>query len=194
MRIKIWAIIIFLLLLTGCATVPPPNNTHNLCSIFRQYPDWKIATHRTERRWKVPTAVQMAIIYQESSFISDAKPPRTRLLGVIPWSRPTTAYGYCQAVNPTWRLYQHNTGCYDTNRYDFADADEFIGWYAFQAKRRAGIPPNNAYLLYLAYHEGITNYMRQSYLRKPWLMKVAKRVQARARMYNAQLLMCDDYY
>lgn len=190
MRIKIWSVIVFCLLLTSCATVPPPTHSYNICSIFRQYPEWKTAAKRTERRWQIPVAVQMAIIDRESSFVSDARPPRQWLFGVIPWTRPTTAYGYCQAVDPTWRLYQRETGLYDANRYDFADSDEFIGWYASRAKKRAGISPSDPYSLYLAYHEGITNYMHRSYLAKPWLMRVARNVEARARAYHRQLMRC----
>jgi hypothetical protein len=191
MRLRLWAIVFVFLFLTGCATVPPPDNAHNLCSIFRQYPEWQAAAQRTEQRWKVPVSVQMAIIYQESSYVSDAKPPRQHLLGFIPWTRPTTAYGYCQAVDPTWSLYQRQTGHYNAYRYDFADASEFIGWYASRAKIRAHIAPSDAYNLYLAYHEGITNYINRSYLAKPWLMRIAKKVKSRARMYHAQLLMCN---
>lgn len=191
MRIRFWIVIICGLLLSGCATVPPPSNAHDVCSIFHQYPDWYYATKRTEQQWKVPVSVQMAIIYQESSFNATAKPPRDKLLGFIPWSRPTTAYGYCQAVDPTWNLYQRRTAHYDSQRYDFADATQFIGWYASRAKARAGVSPKDAYSLYLAYHEGITNYMHKSYLQKPWLIKVAKRVKSRAKLYHAQLLMCD---
>lgn len=186
-----YLIIIFLgLLIASCATVPPPNHTNNICSIFWQYPEWKKATKRTERRWGVPIAVQMAIMYQESSFVADAKPPRTKLLGFIPWTRPTSAYGYSQAINHTWRLYQRSTGRYNANRYIFADADDFIGWYALRAKVRAGIQPTDAYSLYLAYHEGITNYKNQTYRYKYWLMRTAKRVQARAKMYGKQLARC----
>lgn len=193
MRIKLLTVILLFLLITGCATVPPPNNVNNICSIFRQYPSWKIATKRAERRWHVPVSVQMAIIYQESSFISDAKPPRKRLLGIIPWKRPTSAYGYCQAIDHTWGVYQRSTSRYFTERHNFAEATQFIGWYANRAKIKAGVPLNNAYLLYLAYHEGITNYKNKTYLRKPWLMRVAKKVQLRANRYRRQLFFCDYY-
>jgi hypothetical protein len=187
---RYWVIIFLSLFIASCATVPPPDNTNKICSIFRQYPDWKQATKRTERRWGVPVAVQMAIMYQESSFVADARPPRTTLLGFIPWTRPTSAYGYSQAINHTWRLYQRSTGHYDANRYIFADASDFIGWYALRARTRAGIRPTDAYSLYLAYHEGITNYKNKTYVYKPWLMRVAKRVQARAIMYGKQLVRC----
>jgi len=187
---RLWLVIFLSVLLTACATVSPPSNTENLCTIFHEYPNWHVATVNTQRRWGVPVTVQMAIMNQESSFQSDARPPRQVLLGFIPWSRPTSAYGYCQAINHTWRLYQNATGRYDANRCEFADASDFVGWYGARAKKRAGIHLDDAYGLYLAYHEGITNYMNKTYLRKPWLLRVAKRVQNRAKLYQKQMENC----
>lgn len=179
--------------LTGCATLPPqPRNTNNICSIFSEYPSWRTSTLRVERRWQVPAPVQMAIIYQESSFNADARPPRTKLLGFIPWKRPTSAYGYCQAINHTWGVYQRATSRYDGERHDFNEAAEFIGWYASRAELKANVSPKDPYHLYLAYHEGITNYRRKSYLEKPWLMRVARRVKTRAIAYRIQLQHCGD--
>ena len=143
-----------------------------------------------ERRWKVPVAVQMAIIHQESKFDSTAEPKRTKLLWVIPWSRPSTAYGYTQALRSTWDLYRHSHGGVFASRTDFTDGVDFIGWYANLAHRRAGISRQDAYSLYLAYHEGITGYQRKTYLHKQWLMPVAHKVEARAQIYQAQLLQC----
>ncbi len=177
----------FCLYLTGCMTVPPPKRLDNVCSIFRQHPQWYRDAKDVERRWRVPVAVQMAIIHQESKFDSTARPPRTKLLGFIPWTRPTTAYGYSQALNGTWSLYRHSNGGYFASRNSFDDAVDFIGWYANQAYLRARIPRSNAYALYLAYHEGVTGYMRQTYRRKPWLIGVAHKVERRAKMYQMQL-------
>ena len=191
MRIKICLTIIFCALLSSCATVSQqPSNTENLCTIFKEYPGWKAAAYRTQQRWHVPIEVQMSIINQESSFIGDAKPSRQYILGFIPGARPTSACGYSQAVNATWRLYQRSTGLYDADRYNFSDASDFVGWYASRAHARAGIPLNNAYALYLAYHQGITNYMNRTYATKPWLMRVAAKVQMRANVYQKQLARC----
>jgi hypothetical protein len=52
----------------------------------------------------------MSFVYQESSFQSDAKPDRTKLLWVIPWKRKSTAVGYSQALNMTWEDYKDETG------------------------------------------------------------------------------------
>jgi len=132
----------------------------------------------------------MAIILQESGFDGKAKPPRTKLLWVIPWKRPTSAYGYAQSVNGAWSQYQKATGNYGARRNNFKDASDFIGWYSRQAHQKAGISINDPYALYLAYHDGIGGYQRRTYAQKPWLTNVAKRVQYRANTYQQQLVGC----
>lgn len=175
--------------LSGCAT-KPPSNIHNLCSVFKQYPSWFWATQAVQKKYQVPISVQMAIVYQESRFRSHAKPPRRKLFGFIPWKRPTTAFGYAQVLDPTWKLYQKQTGRYDADRHHFDDAVYFIGWYSKQAKRRARIHPGDPKRLYLAYHEGIGGYKRGSYKRKGWLIKVSDKVAQKAWIYHQQLLGC----
>ena len=61
-------------------------------------------------KWGVPIPVQMAIMHQESHFVADAQPPRTWLLGIIPWFRPSSAYGYAQAIDETWDDYLDKAG------------------------------------------------------------------------------------
>lgn len=179
------------LCLTGCMSISrQPSDVSNICKIFHENPHWYRATKSVERRWRVPVHVQMAIVHQESHFVSNARPPRRKLMAVIPWSRPTTAYGYSQALNGTWALYRKSDGGYFASRTNFYDAVDFIGWYANQAARRAGIPRSNAYALYLAYHEGIGGYQRKTYLRKGWLRPVARKVANRAQIYRSQLAYC----
>lgn len=189
MRIKISVLLFIALFLAGCAT-PPPRDVNNICSVFRQYPSWYKDALDVERRWRVPVHVQMAIIHQESKFDATAQPNRTKLLWVIPWARPSTAYGYTQALRSTWALYRHSQGSLWSSRDSFTDGVDFIGWYANQAYKRAGIPRNNAYDLYLAYHEGVGGYLQKTYLRKKWLIPVAHKVSTRAQIYQAQLTQC----
>lgn len=188
-RIACWFSVLVLVLLTGCVSAPP-NNVNNICSIFRQYPDWYHDSKQVERRWHVPVAVQMAIIHQESRFNGSARPERTKLLWIIPWKRPSTAYGYTQALRTTWEHYKRSRGGVWASRDDFGDGVDFIGWYANMAHRRAGISRHDPYALYLAYHEGIGGYQRKTYLKKSWLMPVARKVKARAALYQAQLNAC----
>src|SRR5690606_28715647 len=84
-------LVLLVCLLTGCVT-QPPRNINNVCHIFREYPKWYSDTLSVQHRWRVPVAVQMAILHQESKFNATAQPPRTHLFWVIPWTRPSTAY------------------------------------------------------------------------------------------------------
>ncbi len=178
------------LILSGCMTNPQPKNVENVCAIFKEYPSWYRDTQKAARKWGVPAAVQMAIIYQESAFDGEARPPRTKLLWIIPWKHVTSAYSYSQALDATWDEYKTATHSYFAKRNNFADATDFIGWYVERTHRYTGIPKYDAYRLYLAYHEGWTGYNRKTYLRKPWLMSVARKVQYRAVNYQRQLNGC----
>ncbi|MCK9606614.1 MAG: hypothetical protein M0R33_09215 [Methylomonas sp.] len=182
-------LIIILVLLSACATTPP-KNTQNVCQIFREKDDWYQASLTASRRWGVPIAVQMSIIFQESSFIADAEPPRPTLLGFIPWFRSSSAFGYPQAQDGTWSDYQHQTGNRWADREDFADSCDFVAWYCAISNKKLGIPYTDAQHLYLAYHEGHTGYRRQHYKNKRWLMNVAQKVHQRAWQYDAQLATC----
>lgn len=177
------------LTLTGCVS-RPPSDVNNICHVFRQYPKWYTYSADVQRRWLVPVAVQMAIIHQESKFNAQARPERTKLLWIVPWKRPSTAYGYTQALRSTWELYKRSQGGLWASRNDFSDGVDFIGWYANQAYKRAGIPRTDPYALYLAYHEGIGGYQNKTYLKKSWLIPVAHKVSARAQLYQAQLSTC----
>lgn len=179
---------VILLLQVGC-TVAPPSNTQNICSIFNEYPSWKRAAKRAEKNWQIPTHVQMAIVHQESHFVADAKPERGYLFGVVPWKRPSTAYGYAQAKTETWDNYRKNTGK-GGSPDNFADAIDFVGWYNHQSYKKLGIARNNTYELYLAYHEGWGGYQQKTYRKKPWLMKVAEKVDRQAKSYQLQLKKC----
>lgn len=189
MRIKLMMMMLVSFVLVGCVT-SPPSNIDNICHIFKQYPQWYSDTMDVQRRWLVPVPVQMAIIHQESKFEARAKPPHTKFLWIIPWKRASTAYGYSQALDGTWALYRRTNGGPLSSRHHFADGVDFIGWYANEAYKRAGIPRTDAYSLYLAYHEGIGGYQKKTYLKKGWLIPVAHKVSARAQVYQAQLASC----
>lgn len=186
-----FAVLTFMIL-TGCS-LAPPQNVDNLCDIFDEYPNWYWITKKTQREWGVPINVQMAIIHQESKFNAKAKPDRTKLLWVIPWKRPSSAFGYSQALQETWDNYQKHSNKIG-KRDDFASASDFIGWYASQANKKAKISRNNAYDLYLAYHEGISGYLHKTYLVKPWLVTVAHKVSLRAEKYQSQLKTCEKRF
>ena len=159
-----------------------------MCDL-RRTPELAEAATAAERRWGVPVGVQMAIIWRESSFRAAARPPKRYVLGV-PSGHISTAYGYSQALDGTWDWYQRDTGNRSADRTNFADATDFVGWYMTKSLDTNGIPLNDAYNQYLAYHEGHTGYRRRSYLAKDWLIGVAGQVADQAVMYSVQLPTC----
>jgi hypothetical protein len=174
--------------LAGCAS--QPKNINNVCSIFNEKYDWFEAARDTQKKWGVPIHVTMAILHQESKFVSDAKPPRTTFLWIFPGPRPSSAYGYAQALDETWDHYIRSTKNYGADRDDFDDAVDFIGWYNYTTHKKNGVSKWDAKNLYLAYHEGHGGYKRRTYKKKPWLIKVSKKVARRAAQYNKQYKTC----
>lgn len=174
----------------GSSNTTAPRNLDNACSILDQRPSFERAMKRTERRWGVPVHVQMATIYQESKFISNARTPLRYALGVIPMGRQSSAFGYSQALDATWNEYRQDTGRRGAKRDDIDDATDFIGWYMTATRDQLGISLSDARNQYLAYHEGRGGYSRGSYRAKGWLVSVAGRVQSRANTYRQQLRSC----
>ncbi len=186
-----WALML-LLILAACGSrfAPPPRNLDDACSIITQRPSYIKAFRATERKWGVPTHVQMAIIYQESRFDANARTPMTYVLGIIPMGRRSSAYGFSQALDGTWDEYRRATGRRWAKRDRIRDASDFIGWYMNKSQQRNGIALDNARNQYLAYHEGHTGYARGSYRKKSWLIRVADQVDNRADKYQVQLAGC----
>ena len=171
---------------------PPPSSSmlDDACAILRAKPEYKRAFRTTERRWGVPTHVQMATIYQESKFVSDARTPFRYVLGVIPMGRQSSAYGYSQALDGTWDEYVDETGKRGARRDRIRDATDFMGWYMAGSRERLNIPLSDARNQYLAYHEGRSGYARGSFNSKPWLLRVSATVEERSQMYRRQLRRC----
>ena len=177
-------------LVFSCSCATPPKNTKNLCEIFDEKGGWYKDAKRAYRRWGSPIPVMMAMMHRESSFKRKVKPPRKRILWIFPGPRPSTAYGYSQALETTWNIYKRETGRYGADRNDFDDAIDFLGWYNHKSHKECGIKPDDAYALYLAYHEGQGGFNRGTYKNKAWLKKAANEVASRARYYSKQLQGC----
>jgi len=180
-----------LLFTVGCVK-KPPQNMDNSCAIFKEKSNWYEAANDSFKKWGVPIHVQLAIIHQESRFTAQAKAPKDYLLWFIPWGRKSSAYGYAQVKDETWDWYIEKTGNWRASRDDFEDAVDFIGWYGNYTYKTLGVSKWDAYKQYLAYHEGHGGFKRKTYLKKPWLIKVAKKVKKRASMYHTQLQRCKD--
>lgn len=182
---------ICLLSLVACAS-GPPKNLNDACSMLQEKNDWYEAANDSYKKWGVPVHVQLAIIHQESRFRSEALAPDDYLLGFIPWGQTSSAYGYAQVLDGTWDWYKKSTGNWGADRDDFEDATDFIGWYGNYSHKTIGISKWDAYNQYLAYHEGHGGWKRKTFNKKPWLIKVAKKVKRRASRYAAQIKRCKD--
>jgi hypothetical protein len=179
------------LTLSSCAT-SPPKNPENLCEIFREHRDWYFIAKEVRERWGVPIHVPMSMMYQESSFKAGALPPRDYLLGFIPWGRVSSAYGYSQAKTMTWADYVRETDNAGADRDDFEDAIDFMGWFIFKTQKINKVSKWDGYNQYLNYHEGWGGFKHKSYKKKPWLSKVARKVDRRAKRYSNQLKSCEE--
>lgn len=179
-----------LLLGAACASTPP-DNVSNACEIYDDKGGWYGSTRRAEKRWGVPKYIQLAIIRQESGFDADAKPGRRRFLFVFPGARKSSARGYPQAVEQTWELYQRRSGNSNANRRSFKDSADFVSWYGRESQKRLGIPLEDAYGQYLAYHEGWGGYANGTYKNKAWLKDAARKVAGNAYAYQSQLKKCE---
>jgi hypothetical protein len=195
-RSRVWPAFLLLgalwMTVTAVQKTKMPKSLEDICTIFEDRHDWYNAAKKSEDRWGTPTHIQMAIIQQESSFRFNARPPRTKILGLIPWKRQSNAYGYAQALDSTWRRYKDDTGRQSADRDDFDDAIDFVGWYTNLSNSTAGISKWDPYNQYLAYHEGQAGWSRGSYDQKTWLKNSAKLVDTRARDWWAQLQSCED--
>ena len=178
-----------LMVLSGCFSTPAREVT-NICDLLDEKVSWYQAVKKSEQKWDTPMYLQLAIIYQESHFASNAKPPRNKIFGIIPGARPTSSFGFTQAKKATWDWYQLKTGNKSAKRDNFSDAVDFVGWYINQSSLRSKISKKDAYRQYLAYHEGHGGYNNKTYENKTWLIGIAKNVEKKSNTYNSQLSLC----
>ena len=180
------------LALSACASAP--NHINDVCAVFEQNDGWITNWHReakqAERKHGVPVPVLMATLRKESGFKSNAKPPRTKLLGFIPWKRQSSAYGYSQALDGTWTQYKAETGNFAARRNSFADAVDFVGWYHSKTADTYGVARNDTFNLYLAYYAGWGGYKRGDWRSNTSLQRYARDTEAMAQKYAAQLGQC----
>ena len=182
---KLLLIFIFLLI-SACSSIP--KNTSDSCSIFNERYLWYKYTKKTEQKWGTPIYLQLAIIKMESDFDWLAKPQRQKIFKVIPYKRPSSSFGYSQAVKGTWAQYKKETNNKLATRARFRDSVDFIGWYTDKTEKLLKISKKDAYRQYLAYHEGWGNY--KNYKNNQKVIILAKKVAEQANSYRKQLMKC----
>ena len=118
---KVQLAMLAVLLASGSANAAP-QDPNNICTILAQNKGWYTAAVKASQRWELPMHIGLAFIHRESSFVAKAKPPRKKVLGIVPWRRSSSAYGYAQATDEAWKDYKKDTGRRFVQRDDFADA------------------------------------------------------------------------
>lgn len=185
-----------LILMSGCSSlafvdVAPPKSLNNACNILNEKPSWVGSLGDVHSKYGVPDYVILAMMYQESKFVHDARPIATGKSGLFGSPYASSAYGYSQALDMTWGHYLKSAQVYGASRENFADSAMFMGWYVDWSSRELGLKKTDVRSQYLAYHEGLGGFKAKSFEKKPWLKQVASKVSIRASHYRAQLKKCD---
>ena len=183
------SLILFIIsFISACSSIP--KNTANSCSIFNERYLWYKHAKKTEKKWGTPIYLQLAIIKMESSFDWLAKPPRQKLFKIVPYKRPSSSFGYSQAVKGTWKQYKEETGNKYATRARFKDSVDFIGWYTSKTEKILKISKEDAFKQYIAYHEGWGNY--KNYKNNKKVINLANRVKKQSNIYKKQLSDCKN--
>ena len=186
--LKINFIFIFFFLISACSSIP--SNTFDSCSIFNERYLWYKHAKKSEKKWGTPVYLQLAIIKMESGFDWLAKPPRQKLFKIVPYKRPSSSFGYSQAVKGTWNQYKTETGNKFATRTRFKDSVDFIGWYTTKTENILKVSKQDAFKQYIAYHEGWGNY--KNYKSNKKVINLAKRVEKQSNIYKKQLTDCKN--
>ena len=181
-------LLLIFFLLTAWSSIP--NNTANSCSIFDQRYLWYKHTKNVKKKWGTPIYIQLAIIKMESDFDWLAKPARQKIFKVIPYKRPSSSFGYSQAVKGTWEQYKKETGNNLATRVRFKDSVDFIGWYTNKTESILNISKKDAFKQYIAYHEGWGNF--KYYKKNKKVIGLANKVKKQSEIYKKQLIKCKN--
>ena len=181
---KFW--LILFLFLINCSSIP--KNTADGCSIFSERYLWYKYAKKAEKKWGTPIYLQLAIIKMESDFDWLAKPSRQKIFKVIPFKRPSSSFGYSQAVKGTWKQYKNETGNKLASRTSFKDSVDFIGWYTNKTESILKISKKDVFRQYLAYHEGWGAY--KNYKNNKKVIDLANKVKKQSNIYKKHLSNC----
>jgi len=186
-KIKLLYFVIFSLLVS-CNSIP--KNTENACSIFSERYLWYKSVKKSSEKYGAPVHIILAFVNKESGFDRRARPPRTKIFKIIPYKRPSSSFGYSQAVKKTWELYKTETNSPLALRTRWRDSVFFISWYISKTNKINKIPLNDAYRQYLNYYLGWGNYAKKVYKTDKKAIIFAKSVQKQSKIYKSQLKEC----
>ena len=180
--------IFIFIFLSSCSSVP--KYPQNACKIFGENYLWYKSIKKSSEKYGSPIHIILAFVNKESGFNRWAKPKRTKLFKIVPYKRPSSSFGYSQAVNKTWELYKNETNNPLALRTRFRDSVFFISWYISKTNKINKIPLNDAYRQYLNYYLGWGSYAKKTYKTDKKAIIFAKKVQEQSKIYKNQLSDC----
>ena len=172
----------------SCSSIP--KYPSNACKIFGERYLWYKHAKKSSETYGAPIHIILAFVNKESGFNRSAKPKTTKLFKIVPYKRPSSSFGYSQAVNKTWELYKNETNSPLALRTRFKDSVMFIGWYINKTNRINKIPLNDSYRQYLNYYLGWGNYSKEVYKKDKKSIIYAKNVEKQSNIYKGQLTEC----
>ena len=183
--------LIYLLLfffIASCSSIP--KYPQNACKIFGEKYLWYKHVKKSSETYGAPIYIILAFVDKESGFNRWAKPPRSKLFKIIPYKRPSSSFGYSQAVKKTWEQYKTETKNPLALRSRFKDSVMFIGWYINKTNKVNKVPLNDSYRQYLNYYLGWGAYKKEVYKTDTKAIIFAKRVEKKSKIYKKQLKEC----
>ena len=174
--------------LFSCSSIP--KYPSNACKIFGEKYLWYKHTKKSSEKYGAPVYMILAFVNKESGFNRFAKPKRHKIFKVIPYKRPSSSYGYSQAIKKTWELYKTETNNPLALRTHFKDSVMFIGWYIKKTNKINKVPLNDSYRQYLNYYLGWGSYAKKAYKNDKKAIIFAKSVQKQSNIYKNQLRDC----
>ena len=181
-------IFVLLFFLTACSSVP--KYPSNACKIFGERYLWYKHAKKSSETYGAPIHIILAFVNKESGFNRWAKPKRTKLFKIVPYKRPSSSFGYSQAVKKTWELYKSETDNPLALRTRFKDSVMFIGWYISKTNKINKISFNDSYRQYLNYYLGWGGYASKVYKTDKKAIIFAKSVEKQSNIYKNQLREC----
>jgi hypothetical protein len=185
-RNLIYFIIFFFIV--SCSSVP--KNPSNACKLFGERYLWYKHAKKSSEKYGAPIHIILAFVNKESGFNRWAKPKRTKLFKIVPYKRPSSSFGYSQAVKKTWELYKLETDNPLALRTRFKDSVMFIGWYISKTNKINKISFNDSYRQYLNYYLGWGGYANKVYKTDKKAIIFAKSVEKQSKIYRSQLRGC----
>ena len=179
---------IIFFLIASCSSVP--KYPQNACKIFGENYLWYKSAKKSSETYGVPIHIILSFVNKESGFNRWAKPKRKKLFKIVPYKRPSSSFGYSQAINKTWELYKQETDNPLALRARFKDSVMFIGWYVNKTHKINKIPLNDSYRQYLNYYLGWGNYAKKVYKTDKNAVLFAKSVEKQSKIYKRQLREC----